>query len=367
MTSPAEVPREAFLERLAGATLAFHDVLTLYLGERLGLYEALARRGPATSAELAERTGTSERYVREWLAQQAAAGILDVEDDDGPPEARRFRLPAGPAEVLTERESLAFQAARPRSLVALVRHLPALLEAFRSGSGVPEAGRDDDARAAQGELSRMPFLTFLGTDWIPRVPDVHARLVGLPPARVADVACGSGWSSVALARSYPRARVDGFDLDAAVVEEARRNARDAGVAGRVAFHGKDAADPGLPEGYDLVLCFEALHDLPRPVEALAAMRRLAGPKGAVIVVDEKVGDAFRLPAPPNDRLNYGWSVLTCLPAGMCGTDPAGTGAVMRPSLLARYAAEAGFAAVDVLDVPHDGWLFYRLLPEDGAR
>ncbi len=345
--------------RLSDATLAFQDVLTIYLGERLGLYDDLGRHGPATAAELAARTGTHERYVREWLEQQAAAEFLGCSDPSAPPEERRFFLPPASAEVLTDRESLLWSAARPRSLVALAHKLPELLEAFRSGAGIPDG--TDDARTAQGDLGRAAFLRQLATEWLPAIPEVDTRLQAEPPARVLDIGCGSGWASIALARGYPLVRVDGLDLDRAAVEDARANARAHGVAERTEFHACDAAAPELHEGYDLVIAFEAIHDMPRPVEALAAMRRLAAPSGTVLVAEMRIGERFTLPAPPNDRLNYGWSVLTCLASSMCGEGPAGTGTLLRRGTLESFARQAGYTSVEDAGVPHEGWTFWRLL------
>lgn len=350
---------ERLAARISDATLAFHDVLTIYLGERLGLYDDLARHGPSTAGELAARTGTHERYVREWLEQQASAEVLGCEDPSAEAEQRRFFLPPAAAEVLTDRTSILWSAARPRSLVALAGKLPDLVEAFRTGAGIPEG--TDDARTAQGDLGRAAYLALLTTEWLPRIADVDARLRSEPPARVLDVGCGSGWASIALANGYPLATVDGLDLDPAVLEEARANARAQGVEGRVAFHACDAASPSLQGRYDLVVAFEALHDMPRPVEALSAMRRLAAPSGTVLVVEMKIAERFVLPAPANDRLNYGWSVLTCLASSMCGGEPAGTGTLLRRGTLERYARRAGFSSIEDAGVPHEGWTFWRLL------
>ena len=350
--------RDALVTRLSDSTLAFLEVLTLYIGDRLGLYVALAEAGPATSAELAARTGTHERYVREWLEQQAASGLLEVDFPEAEARARRFRLPPSHAEVLVDRESLHYQAARPKSLLAVARRLPAVLEAFRTGGGVE--GDDTEAREAQAELGRVRFLRLLGTAWLPAVPDVHARLLGEAGARVADLGCGGGWSAIALARAYRHARVDGFDVDAPSIALAQRNAAEAGVEDRVRFYARDAADPSLEGAYDLAMAFETLHDMPRPVEALATMRRLTGEAGAVIVADEKVNEAFQAPADANTRTGYGWSVLSCLSSAMVGPNPAGTGAVMRPSVFEGYARAAGFREVEVLPIEDDVWRFYRL-------
>jgi 2-polyprenyl-3-methyl-5-hydroxy-6-metoxy-1,4-benzoquinol methylase len=350
--------RDALVERLNESAASFLEMLTLYVGERLGLYAALAARGWTNAGQLAAATRTSERYVREWLEQQAAGGFLEVQDAAAPPEERRFRLPAGHAEVLVEGDSLAWLGARPKSLVAVARKLPALLQAFRSGEGV--ADTDAEAREAQAELGRAAYLQLLGSRWIPAVPDVHARLRAVPPAHVADVACGGGWSAIALALAYPGIVVDAFDSDAESIELARRNAAARGVADRVRFTVADAAAPPIDGPCDLVIVFEALHDMPRPVEALRAIRCLAGDRGTVLVVDEKVEDAFEPNADLLTRLNYGWSVLSCLSSAMLGPEPAGTGTVMRPATLEAYATAAGFTAVDRLGVEHPFWNFYRL-------
>jgi SAM-dependent methyltransferase len=350
---------ERLSERMRQATLAWFDVLTIYVGQKLGLYEALAAGGPLSAAELAERTGTHPRYVREWLEQQAVAGLLAVDDVAAPEWERRFRLPAGHARVLVDRDDPLWQGTRPHSLLPAARRSGALLEAFRRGGGLSHAEQDEDARVAQATLGRVGYLAGMG-GWIASMPDVEARLRREPPARVADLGCGAGWSAIALARGFPRARVDGFDVDPASLAMAEENAAACGVAERVRFHVRDAADPGLGGAYDLAVVFEALHDMPRPVEALRTLRRLAGAGGAVLVVDERCDERFTAPGSDRERFNYGWSVLSCLASGMAGPDPAGTGAVMRPDTLRRYAAEAGFSTVEILPVPHEDWTFYRL-------
>jgi SAM-dependent methyltransferase len=201
----------------------------------------------------------------------------------------------------------------------------------------------------------------LGSDWLPAMPDVEARL-GSGSARVADLGCGCGWSSIALASAYPGAEVDGFDSDEASVASARSNAAAAGVADRVRFHTADAST-GTTGEYDLVCCFEALHDMARPVEALAAMRALAGADGTVLIVDERVPDVFTADDPdPIQRFYYAVSVLHCLPAGRSEPGSAATGTVMRRGTLERYAASAGFGSVQVLPIEHDMFRFYRLHP-----
>jgi 2-polyprenyl-3-methyl-5-hydroxy-6-metoxy-1,4-benzoquinol methylase len=354
--------REAFAERMVQSVSGAFDIFTVYLGDRLGFYEVLAADGALTPAELAARTGTHPRYVREWLEQQTVAGILAVEDAGAAAEQRRFYLPAGHTEVLADRESLDYLAPLAQLVAGVVSPLGALMTAFRTGGGVPYAAFGADLREGQARVNRAAFLYQLGQEWLPAIPDVHARLQASPAARVADVGCGAGWSSIGIARSYPAVHVDGFDLDDPSIELARENAAEAGVDGRVAFHVRDAADPGFSGGYDLVTAFECLHDVSDPVGVLRAMRGLANETGTVLVVDERVGDTFTETGNDVEQLMYGWSVLHCLPAGMADQPSAATGTVMRTDTLRDYARAAGFRGVEVLPIDNFFFRFYRLYP-----
>jgi SAM-dependent methyltransferase len=178
---------------------------------------------------------------------------------------------------------------------------PKLVEAYRTDGGIAWAVFGADMREAQAAQNRPIFLAQLGTEWLPRIPDVHVRLRADPPGRVADVGCGAGWSSIAIAKAYPAVQVDGFDLDEASITVARANAAEHGVADRVHFDVRDVTDPGLTGRYDLVAGFEMLHDLARPVEALAAMRRLLADGGTVLIVDERVAERFTAPGDALER------------------------------------------------------------------
>jgi 2-polyprenyl-3-methyl-5-hydroxy-6-metoxy-1,4-benzoquinol methylase len=352
---------DALAERLGGAALGAYELLTVYLGDRLGLYRALSERGALSPRDLAGEAGIHPRYAREWLEQQAVAGILEVAED-GPPDERRFLLPNGYEEVLLDPESLSYVLPLARFTVSFSSVLPELHEAFRTGGGVPWSSFGEDGLEAQGGANRPQFARLLGTEWLPSIPDVHERLSAEPGAAIADVACGYGWSSIAMARAYPLARVDGLDLDEASIERARRHAEEAGVADRVSFQVRDAGDPELAGRYGLVTVFEAIHDLSRPVEALRAARQLAGDDGTVLVVDEKVADSFTAPGDEVERLMYTYSVLCCLAAGMSEQPSAETGTVMRTDTFRGYAEEAGFSGVEVLPIEHDFFRFYRLSP-----
>lgn len=356
-----DTQRDALVARLFGATLGMMELVSVYLGERLGFYRGLMEAGAATSGELAARVGADERYTREWLEQQAVNGLLTVGGTANEPPARRYRLPAGHAEVLLDRDSLAYMTPLAKQLVGMLLPLPALVEAFRSGAGVPYADYGTDTREGIAEANRALFVNLLGREWLPAIPELHARLLAAPPARVADVGCGTGWSSIAIARAYPAALIDGFDLDAASVATATANAATEGLAARVAFAVRDAADPQLAGQYDLALAIECIHDMSQPVAALRAMRGLIRPGGVVLIVDERVAERFAVPGDEIERLMYGFSILHCLPVGRVGDHAAGTGTVMRAETLRGYAREAGFSAMAILPIAHDLWRFYELV------
>ena len=353
---------EAFVGRLFEGALGTVDLLTLYIGDRLGLYSALRDGGAMTPAELAERCSVNERYAREWLEQQAVTGILSVDDASAPEDMRRYSLPEGHALALTDPESGFSMAPLARAFVASAMALPKILDAFRTGRGVSWSEFGPDAIEAQGDFNRPWLLSSFATEYLPLIPDVHARLQADPPAQVADFACGVGWASIAIADAYPTAIVTGFDLDESSIEIARKNAAAKGLADRVTFEVRDIAETSLEGGYDLVVVIEAIHDLSQPVEALASIRRVLAPDGVAIVADEKTADSFAAPGDEMERLFYGFSVLCCLPAGMSEQPSAGTGTVMRTDTMKSYAAAAGFSDVEVLDIPHDLLRFYRLTP-----
>lgn len=349
---------DAFVERLFGAVLGAQEIQAVYLGRRLGWYDALAEAGPMTSVELARRTGSQERYAREWLEHQAVSSYLLVDDESAAPEERRFRLPAGHAEVLTDIDSEAFVAPLADIVGALGVHLDELATVYRDGGGVSWDALGDGAREAQAAANRPLFLHALGRDLLPQVPDLHEVLTS--GARIADVGTGAGWSAIGLARAYPNVTVDGYDVDAPSVEQARRNAAEQGVEERVQFHVSDGAK--VEGTYDAVFAFECIHDMPDPVSVLGAMRRMAGNDGTVIVMDERVAEAFHAPGDEIERLMYGYSITCCLTDGLSHEHSVGTGTVMRPATLERYARDAGFAGIDVLPIENEFFRFYRLNP-----
>ena len=357
--SEAEAARDALAERLLGATVGALDLFHIWLGEHLGLYRALADGGPFTAASLAARAGVDERYAREWLEHQAVAGILAVGDQADPAE-RTFSLPPGHDEVLLDGDSLSYTLPMALGVVGVAQVLARVQEAFRTGEGVPYDAYGADTRHFIARGNRPMFVNLLASEWFPAVPGLAQRLAADPPARVVDVGCGTGWSTIAIARGFPKAVVTGIDLDGASIEEARSHAVDAGVADRVTFEVADAADPRLAGSFDLVCAFETIHDMADPVAALRAMAGLRSEGATVLVADERVADDFTTDVEFGERFQWGWSALHCLPCSRSEPPASGTGTIMRMPTLRAYAGEAGFAEVEVLPIENDFWRFYRL-------
>lgn len=349
---------ETFAGALFTACLGAMELANVDLGIRLGLYEALAGAGPTNAAELAGAAGIHERYAREWLEQQAVAGVVAVSDPGAPSDRRRYTLPDAHAHVLVDDDSEACMKPCAAVVPWLSRALDIMEAEFRDGSGA-EFGLFD-LHDVQAGFTRPVFVHHLTQHWLPALPEVQAKLDGGHTVRIAEVGCGEGAAAITLAKAYPNVEVDGFDLDPASIDVARRDAASAGVDDRVRFEVRDATDPALGGSYDLVLGIEMLHDVPDPVGILRTMRRLAGSDGAVLVVDERTEEAFTVPASEMERLFYAFSTLHCLAVSM-QHGGVGTGTVIRSDTVRAYAAEAGFTRVDVLDVEHPQFRLYRLV------
>jgi SAM-dependent methyltransferase len=351
---------EKFVGRLFEAGLGGFDLLTVYLGDRLDLYSLLAGSHALTPADLASRAGIHERYATEWLEQQAVTGIVEVDDASKPSADRRYTLPAAHAEALTKPDSLFSIAPLARALVSASQALPELLKAFRTGGGVAWGAYGSDMIESQGDFNRPWLVNQLGTEFLPAIPDVHRRLQADPPARVLDVACGVGWAAIAIAKAYPKVIVDGFDPDESSIDSGRRLAKEAGVDDRVRFEVRGGESIGDQGPYDLAVVIEAIHDVSRPVEILAAIREGLAPSGVLLVADERVADAFTAPGDDVERFMYAASVLVCLPGGMAEQPSAATGTVMRAGTFRDYAAKAGFRDVEVLPFEPGFLRLYRL-------
>jgi SAM-dependent methyltransferase len=348
---------DALAERLFRATLGALELFSVYLGAELGLYLVLAHDGPQSADGLARAAGIAPRYAREWLEQQAVAGLLEVADPDAAADARRYALDAEHARVLAAPDDAAHAAPFAHMLAGIGQVLPRVVDAYRTGGGVPYHAYGSDFRHGQGHINRPTFTHELPTAWLAAMPDVVTRLRA-GGARVADVGCGQGWSTIALAHAFPAAHIDGLDLDDASIAEARRHAADAGA--RVRFLAGDATELPQHGPYHLVAILEALHDMAHPVDALAAARTALAPDGAVLVADERVADTFTAPGDEVERMMYGWSVTHCLPTQLAEHPSAALGTVLRSGTVRDLAQEAGFARVEVL--PVEFFRLYRLHP-----
>lgn len=352
-----------FSLRLFDAGLASAELMACYLGLELGLYRVLREVGPTTAAQVARHADLNPRMTREWLEQQTVAGIVTVDGEGDKPQDRRFALPDEHAEALLDEDSehwIAPLVVMPIGGIAAV--LPQLVDAYRTGEGLPYAAYGEAMRGGQAGLNGGVYKHHL-PGWISRyMPDIDARL-RVPGAAIADIACGSGLSTLALARMFPDAQVHGVDLDDASIADARDNLATAGsdLAGRVRFTAGNASDEPLTASYLLVCLFDALHDMAAPVEVLRACRRMLAPGGVVLLMEPSVGERFTATPPDSERFHYAVSVLHCLPVGMSETPSAATGTVMRPETVRGYAREAGFDTW-VIDVGHPFHRLYRLTP-----
>jgi SAM-dependent methyltransferase len=324
----SEAKAQAFLGKVVndwGATLGSALVV---IGDKLGLYNALAAAGPLSPADLAQRTGTSERYCREWLLAQAAGGYLEYEPGTG-----RYRLPPEHAAVLGAVGG-GFQ-----MINALTRAEPRVVEAFRSGGGLSWGEQHPDVFEGCERFFRPGYEQYLVASWIPALDGIEAKLQA--GGRVADVGCGHGASTLIMARAYPRTELVGIDSHPASIEHARRTTAEAGCADRVRFEVADATSfSGPAEGYDLIALFDCLHDMVDPIGALRHAGARLAPEGAVLLVEPMAGERPEDNLNPVGRVYAGCSVLVCTPNSLAGGGLA-LGTVAAEARLQEVATAAG--------------------------
>jgi 2-polyprenyl-3-methyl-5-hydroxy-6-metoxy-1,4-benzoquinol methylase len=304
------------------------------IGDRLGLYRALAADGPATSAALASATGTAERYVREWLNAQAASGYVTYHPESGrysltPEQALAFATEDGPAFIVG-----AFQVA-----VAAGRIVDKLTEAFKTGDGIGWHEHDHALFHGVERFFRSSYLGNLIQSWIPALDGVEAKLRA--GARVADVGCGHGASTIIMAQAYPNSRFVGFDSHAASIDAANARARQAGIADRCRFEIAGAKDyPGTE--YDLVTVFDALHDMGDPAGAARHVRSTLAPGGSWMIVEPYAGDRVEENLNPVGRAYYAGSTLICTPCSLSQEVGLALGAQAGEARLRAVVQGAGF-------------------------
>ncbi len=313
-----------------GATMAAGSVV---LGDKLGLYRGLLA-GPATAAELAERTGTDPRYLAEWLRGQAAGGYVMYEAD-----GERYSLTEEQAFALTDPEGPVYVPGAFQLAVGALKAEPRIAEAFRTGAGLSWSDQDGDVFDGCERFFRPGYAANLVPAWIPALDGVEDKLRA--GATVADVGCGHGASTVLLAQAYPNSRLVGSDPHEGSVEAARKRAAEAGVADRASFAVATAQDfPG--GGYDLVATFDCLHDMGDPVGAARHVRDALAPDGSWLIVEPAAGDSVAANLNPVGRVYYSFSTFLCVPSALSQPGGYALGAQAGEAAIRQVVTDAGF-------------------------
>ncbi len=298
----------AFLGQVVGELGATVNAGLIVLGDRLGLYKAMAGAGPITSGELAEKTGTAERYVREWLNAQAAGGFVTYD-----PATRRYELPPEQAMVLANEDSPAFVGGAFELATATLRSGPQIEAAFKTGAGFGWHQHDPGVATGCERFFRPGYNANLVSSWLPALEGVEAKLrVG---ANVADIGCGLGASTRLMAEAYPRSKFTGFDYHKESIDLARTQTREAGLQDSARFEvAAAAAFPGT--GYDLVAMFDCLHDMGDPVGAAKHVHQALAPDGTWLIVEPIAGDKVEQNLNPVGRAYYAFSNFLCTPSSL---------------------------------------------------
>jgi SAM-dependent methyltransferase len=324
---------EQLMGRMVGDIGAAAGVALILLGDELGLYKALAAGGACTSADLASRTGCAERYVREWLAQQAAAGYVEYDAASG-----RFSMTPEQAAVFADESSPAFIPGAFEMMISMIRDQPRLSAAFRSGKGVGWHEHDPSLFRSVERFFRPGYAAHLVNEWIPALDGVEARLKS--GAKVADVGCGHGVTTILMARAFPASQFVGFDYHRESIERARQLARESSLK-NANFEIAMAKDyPGTD--YDLVAFFDCLHDMGDPVGAATHVRRSLKPDGVFMLVEPRAGDRLEENLNPIGRIFYAASTIFCTPASLSQEVGMALGAQAGEKRMREVAAAAGF-------------------------
>ncbi|HVM15030.1 MAG TPA: methyltransferase domain-containing protein [Egibacteraceae bacterium] len=333
---------EAFVGKVLADTSAFTTTLLAGIGDRLGLWKDLAGRGPATSAQLAERTGISERYAREWLSAMTASGYLEHDEDTG-----SFTLPGEHVPAVAEEDGPLFFGGTWQMTRGMSTVFDQLLEAFRTGGGVSQSAYHPDMWDGMERFTAGWFENHLVPIWIPAMPEVEAAL--RRGARVADVGCGRGRGLIRLAEAYPDSTYVGYDSFAPTVAAAQANADAAGVSDRVRFEHLDASSK-LPGTFDVVFTFDVVHDAVDPRGLLRSIRSSLAPDGSYVCLDINCSAHLHENAGPLGSLFLGCSTLYCMTTSLADGGEALGAIGLHPAKLDELAAEAGFNSVHRVDL-----------------
>ncbi|WP_200937187.1 MULTISPECIES: class I SAM-dependent methyltransferase [unclassified Phenylobacterium] len=325
---------EAFQGKMLGDMGAAVSAALVILGDRLGLYKAMAQGGPMTSLQLASATGTTERYVREWLAAQAAAGYVDYD-----PVKSEFSLTPEQAMVFADEGGPAFMAGGFELLASMFRDEPKVAAVFKSGKGLGWHEHDVCLFRGTERFFRPGYNAHLTTEWIPALDGMEGRLKA--GARVADVGCGHGASTVLMAKTYPNSKFYGFDYHGPSIDRAREAAKEAGVEDRVTFEVASAKDFN-GGAYDMIAIFDALHDMGDPVGAAKHIRESLAPDGSWLLVEPFANDDLSDNLNPFGRIFYSASTMICTPASLSQEVGLGLGAQAGEKRLRQVAEDAGF-------------------------
>lgn len=327
---------QALVGKMLGDVAAAMGASLVPLGDKLGLYKRLASDGPLTSADLAARTGTAERYVHEWAAAQAAAGYINYDAASG-----RFSMSTEQALVLADDNGPAFFPGVYEIAAAAVRDEPKLANAFRSGRGVGWHEHDPCLFRGTERFFRPGYAIHLVSEWIPALEGVKEKLER--GARVADVGCGHGASVILMAKAFPKCQFAGFDYHEPSIVRARELAREAGVADRVRFERATAKD--YPGTYDLVAFFDCLHDMGDPVGAATHVKTTLAKDGTWMVVEPLGSDRLEDNLNPIGQLFYAASANICVPASLSQEVGLGLGAQAGEARLREVLVAGGFSRV----------------------
>lgn len=351
---PDEAEVGKFVERVVADATASVTIITAALGDRLGLFTALAELGPTTPAELADRAGIAERYAREWLSAMAAAGYIRYDEPIG-----RFVLPPAHVPVLAIDDTPVSLGGPLAWTLGVAPALDELTEAFRTGRGVPPEAYGPDLWSGLERLSAPLFVNSLVPEWLAQVPAVQAAL--RDGADAADVGCGSGRALIELATAFPQSRFVGFDSDQDQIERARHNAEAAGVGDRIRFEHLDAAH-GLPDRYDVIFTFDMVHDTADPQRVLSALHTALRPGGTYLCLEPNAADGLTANLTPIGALMYGVSLLYCMSVSLAAGG-AGLGTLGLPERrLAELCADAGFATVRRIPIVDPLDALYEIKP-----
>jgi SAM-dependent methyltransferase len=332
-----EAKLQAFMGQAVTDMGAIISAPLMMIGEKLGLYKAMAHAGPLTPQEVAERSGASERYVREWLGNQAAGGYVTYD-----PESQRYTLPDEHALALADEDSPFYILGVYDSVASLYADEDQILEAFRTGKGM--GWHEHDHRLFRGteRFFRPGYRANLVAEWIPALDGVQEKLEA--GARVADVGCGHGASTIIMAQAFPNSEFFGFDYHEASIERAREAAWQAGVEDRITFGVASAKDyPG--SDYDLVCVFDCLHDMGDPVGASRHVLETLAGDGTWMIVEPFAGDSVEENLNPVGRVFYGASTVICTPASLAQEVGLALGAQAGEGLLTDVLKQGGFTRV----------------------